>query len=273
MIPQTFIQAWRSSAPWVLNAQIEQDLVISRALIEIFSSKLLAEKLAFRGGTALNKVYISPPSRYSEDIDLVQIKQEPIGDVLTTLHDILDPWLGKPKYKQGEGRVTLIYRFESEIPPITTMKLKIEINTREHLSILGFDRVLFKIQNPWFQGEAPITIYKIEELLGTKLRALYQRRKGRDLFDLVIVDHLLKDLNWESVVKCFESYLAQDGLSISRAEFEENMFHKFNDPRFTEDMSQLLPNNKKNISHLDAGKILLENKIYSLLKGEKWKSL
>lgn len=245
MIPQTFIQAWRSHAPWLLNAQIEQDLVISRALVEIFSSAFLTGKLAFRGGTALNKIYISPPSRYSEDIDLVQIQQEPIGEVITSLHEILDPWPGKPKYKQSESRVTLTYKFESEIHPITTMKLKIEINTREHLSILGFDHTMFKVNNPWFQGEAPITIYKLEELLGTKLRALYQRKKWRDLFDLVIVDHLLTNINWRSVGECFENYLAQEGLSITRAEFEENMFHKFNDIRFTEDMSLLLPVNQK----------------------------
>lgn len=130
---------------------------------------------------------------------------------------------------------------------------------------------MFKVNNPWFQGEAPIIIYKLEELLGTKLRALYQRKKGRNLFNLVIVDHLQTNINWRSVGECFENYLAQEGLSITRAEFEENMFHKFNDIRFTEDMSLLLPVNQKNLDHLKLGKALLEHKIYPLLKGERWK--
>ena len=71
MIPKDFLTAWRHHAPWVLDAQIEQDLIISRALVEIFSQAELKETLAFRGGTALYKLYLIPPARYSEDLDLV----------------------------------------------------------------------------------------------------------------------------------------------------------------------------------------------------------
>jgi predicted nucleotidyltransferase component of viral defense system len=225
MIPQVYINAWRENAPWALDAQVEQDLVISRALVEIFSSKFLSEKLAFRGGTALNKLYLNPPARYSEDIDLVQIDQEPIGDVLSELHDILDHWLGKTKYKQSEGRVTLTYRFESEIPPVTPLKLKVEINTREHHSLLGLENADYQVQNPWFTGTTKLTMYKLEELMGTKIRALFQRKKGRDLFDLVVVSNLIKDINWQEVIRCFEHYMEQEGNKVSRAEFEENMFN------------------------------------------------
>lgn len=64
------------------------------------------------------------------------------------------------------------------------MKLKIEINTREHFNVLGLKEIPYKVENPWFSGEYNLTGYELEELLGTKLRALYQRRKRRDLFDL-----------------------------------------------------------------------------------------
>lgn len=133
MIPQANIIAWRSQAPWPTDAQVEQDLVLSRALIEIFSDSFLANELAFRGGTALNKIFINPPRRYSEDIDLVQVNSKTIGPILEALRGILDPWLGKPHWKQTKIVATLTYRFESEIPPITPMRLKVEINTREHL--------------------------------------------------------------------------------------------------------------------------------------------
>jgi len=72
VIPRAFITHWRSAVPWALDEQVEQDLVISRALVEIFSDPLLAEALAFRGGTALHKVILPAPLRYSEDIDLVR---------------------------------------------------------------------------------------------------------------------------------------------------------------------------------------------------------
>ena len=69
MIEQSYIEEWRLEHPWN-NPQAEQDLVISRAIVEIFSDDLLRKSVAFRGGTALHKLYITPQARYSEDIDI-----------------------------------------------------------------------------------------------------------------------------------------------------------------------------------------------------------
>jgi hypothetical protein len=71
MIPRAHITGWRPRAPWSTDAQIEQDLVICRALVEIYSDDLAAREVAFRGGTALHKLYFEMPGRYSEDIELV----------------------------------------------------------------------------------------------------------------------------------------------------------------------------------------------------------
>lgn len=62
--------------------------------------------------------------RRPTQLDLVQLDQEPIGNIMTKLRHTLDPWLGKPKYKQGQGRVTFLYRFESETPPHNAFKVK-----------------------------------------------------------------------------------------------------------------------------------------------------
>lgn len=67
MIPKNFIIEWRKYAPWISDAQVEQDLIICRALTELFSSELICKTLAFRGGTALYKLYCNPSPRYSED--------------------------------------------------------------------------------------------------------------------------------------------------------------------------------------------------------------
>lgn len=179
MIPRDYITEWRAEAPWVQDVQVEQDLVISRALVEIFSDPVLSEALAFRGGTALYKLYLTPAARYSEDIDLVQMTAKPAGPVMDALHAVLDPWLGKPRWKQTEGRVTMVYRFPSEDTPPLTMRLKVEINTREHFAVHGFQRVPFSVTSRWFEGACTIPTYELDELLGTKLRALYQRKKGR----------------------------------------------------------------------------------------------
>ena len=68
MIPHDYITEWRTVAPWIQDFQVEQDLAISRALVEIYSHALLRDALAFRGGTALYKLHLKPPARYSEDI-------------------------------------------------------------------------------------------------------------------------------------------------------------------------------------------------------------
>lgn len=57
MIPINFITKWAQHAPWTYQSQIEQDLVLSRALILLFQQPIIQEGLAFRGGTALNKLY------------------------------------------------------------------------------------------------------------------------------------------------------------------------------------------------------------------------
>lgn len=72
MIPRDYITSWRNKVRWVQDFQIEQDLVISRALVEIYSKHDLSAALAFRSGTALHKLHMQLPARYSDDIDLVR---------------------------------------------------------------------------------------------------------------------------------------------------------------------------------------------------------
>lgn len=239
MIPKAFINEWRAQAPWRLDAQVEQDLVISRALVEMYSVPGVAERLAFRGGTALHKLYLRPPARYSEDIDLVQVRAEPIGETLDLVRSRLDPWLGKPHRQLKEGRVNLTYRFQSEDAPPFPMRLKIEINSREHFSELGLAQLPVEVKGRWFSGAASVTTFDINELLGTKLRALYQRRKGRDLFDMA---HALahQGVDPEAILRCFHRYLAEEGRAISRAQFEENLATKSVHRDFRVDIDALL---------------------------------
>ncbi len=239
MIPFDYITEWRQQAPWVQDAQVEQDLILSRALVELFEREELVEALAFRGGTALFKLHLSPAARYSEDIDLVQVKAGPIGPILDVIREVLDPWLGQPSRAFKEGRVTLIYKMRSEGPPALPMRLKIEINTREHFSVFGIEKHPFEVNSRWFSGSANVHTYQLDELLGTKLRALYQRKKGRDLFDLWIAGRSVV-VDADRVVECLLRYLDHEGLSLSRAEFEENLEAKCSDPRFLGDIAPLL---------------------------------
>lgn len=239
MIPGDYITEWRLQAPWVQDFQVEQDLVISRALVEIFAHPLLADALAFRGGTALYKLHIDPPARYSEDIDLVQVRVEPAGPVMEVLREVLDPWLGTPRWKQTEGRITFVYRFQSEGTPSLLLRLKIEINSREHFAVYGFSRSPFNVQSRWFEGSGNITTYSLDELLATKLRALYQRSKGRDLFDLHVALQE-GEVDAGRVIEAFSQYMAHGGHGVTRDVFKQNITAKLQDPNFNADIGPLL---------------------------------
>lgn len=270
MIPQANITAWRARAPWADDAQVEQDLVLTRALIAIFSDQELAASVALRGGTALQKLFIQHPCRYSEDIDLVQMDPGPIGPILDQCRAVLDSWLGRPTRSHAVGSVTLVYRFQSEIPPVRPLRLKIEINTREHFAVLGFARRGIAADNPWCAAQAQVRTFCIDELLGTKLRALYQRRKGRDLFDLwFTVSRRMLDHN--RVLACFTEYMKRQGCSVSRAKFEQNLHDKESDPAFLDDTKPLL---RPDIDY-DAGIAMKQVRMALIeeLPGDPWKGL
>ena len=239
MISPAFITEWSQQCPWISLAQVEQDLILSRGLVEIYSDPILRERLLFRGGTALHKIVLQPAARYSEDLDFVQLHEEPIGNTLDLLRAQLNPWLGEPKIDIGPRGATLTYRFESELPPVIRLRLKIEINTREHISLLPIQQTTFKVVSRWFSGEAILPIYSITELLGTKLRALYQRRKGRDLFDLWQA-HLAGMLDVPAVVTAFRHYMSAQNHPVSSAEFAINLAAKMRHPGFLSDISPLL---------------------------------
>jgi predicted nucleotidyltransferase component of viral defense system len=115
MIHRNAIIEWGNTARWREPSYNELDMVISRALISIYQDDYLNSRLAFRGGTAIHKLFMNPPSRFSEDIDFVQITAEPIGQILDRIRKIL-AFLGEPKTKQKTSNNILLYRFEAEEP-------------------------------------------------------------------------------------------------------------------------------------------------------------
>jgi predicted nucleotidyltransferase component of viral defense system len=238
LIPLAHIQAWREHAPWPNPAQIEQDLIICRALCDLFNAPALAGKIAFRGGTAIHKLLFKQPLRYSEDIDLVQTQAEPIGPTVDAIRNAL-AWLGKCNREQAGHSMHLVFRFVPESAPQATLKLKVEINTREHQALLGYRRYRFTVASDWYSAQAELVSFEPEELFGTKLRARLQRRKNRDLFDL---HHglLQLDMDADKVVTGLNHYLALEEHPISRAEAEERMLRKLT-RSLTEDIEPLPP--------------------------------
>lgn len=244
MIPRAYITEWQQYAPWQFPEQVEQDLIICQALINIFSDEFLKAKLAFRGGTALYKLFILPPARYSEDIDLVQVEAGPVKEIVYRLRKALN-FIGKPAFKISQASFKLRYHYDSEIEPVRRLGLKVEVNSREHFTVKGWLKLPFSIKTAGFTGGAEITTFHINELLGTKLRALYQRKKGRDLYDLYKALTTIKTES-EEIIECYNAYMnfslrnSGDKKVPSSKEFKICLAEKLADPDFTGDTAALL---------------------------------
>ena len=269
MIPASYIQEWSNKAPWPDSRQVEQDLIITRALCDLSNSPALKEKIAFRGGTVINKLLFCQPLRYSEDIDLVQTQPEPIGPTINAVRDALS-WLGKCNRNQAKHFTRLVFRFTPEAEQVTAFRLKVEINTREHKNLYGIKRYPFEIDSSWRQAKTEILSFEPEELFGTKLRALLQRYKGRDLFDLHQGMEQLS-MNLDKLIACFEFYTSMEGKQISRAVAEQRMLKKLS-RSLTDDIAPLLP---AGIRFNDEDAIDAFNHVWTELiariKGDPWK--
>ncbi len=239
MLPEAFITEWKLDHPWVQDEFVEQDLILSRLLVELYSNKIIKNELLFRGGTALHKIFLSKPYRYSEDLDFVQINPGSIGPIISEIRKVVRTIINsKPRYEAHHGRVILRYKYKAENPPHPTMKIKIEINSREHFALDEIHFIPFGYNSQWSSGLTKISTYSIEELLATKLRALYQRRKGRDLFDIWISKELNID-NYKVINFC-QKYFEKEGLSISRKLFLSNLEDKIKNPQFQLDTHPLM---------------------------------
>ncbi len=240
MIPERYITEWSEQAPWVVNKFIEQDLIVCRALVSIYSDAFLAEHLAFRGGTALGKLYLKPQPRYSEDIDLVQVQAEPIKETIDHLRDAL-AWLGEPVVKQKKHNNTLVFKVQPTDMDAGEIHLKVEINCKEHFCVFPMVRVPFAVDSSWFKGACEVLTYELVELTGTKLRAVYQRRKGRDLFDLWKILSMHPELDKGKVMESYERYLGFTASHLpTYKEFVLNMDEKLQDEEFLTDTEMIL---------------------------------
>jgi len=196
--------------------------------------------LAFRGRTALHKLYLNPAPRYSEDIDLVQINPGPVKPIMQRLQEVIT-FFEEPRKTQVKGHgAKALYRFTSEYEEIR-LRLKLEINCKEHFNVLDWVDFPFEVNSEWFSGKTEIKTYSINELLGTKLRALYQRSNGRDLFDLDY-SRLNIDLNIDHIIECFKEYtsFSTGKKPPSKKEFLMNIEEKEQSPEFIGDMEALI---------------------------------
>lgn len=237
MIPAANITAWRQRAPWPEDNQVEQDLILSRLMIEIANNELLGPELAFRGGTCLHKLHLPVPLRYSEDLDYVRRTKSGIKDLLGALREVAGRLGLDERGTRFSGPMAHAAFDATPTAGIGRIRVKVEINITEIESCFPRIAIPLSVESPWWRGDAEIVTFSLDELIGTKLRALYQRSKGRDLFDLWLVLTRL-DPDDERIVAAFHHYMGSNAFSFP--ELSLNLSAKLEDRDFRADLFQLV---------------------------------
>jgi len=233
MIPYDNITAWGVTHPWPSRDQIEQDLLLSRAICDIYSNSFLSDELIFRGGTALHKLILNKPFRYSEDLDFVRTSSGGIGNIMKELTK-----LGKQSGYSVSTKINMFPKVFWKTLSQTghPIKIKLEINTYERAPVLPITKIAHNVENEWFSNNVDVNVMQIEEIAATKLRALFQRAKGRDLFDLWLMTNEEK-VDAGLVCNVFSTY-RPDRYTVSRA--IDNLKDKLDDEMFRIDIINLI---------------------------------
>lgn len=106
--------------------------------------------------------------------------------------------------------------------------------------MLGWTEKEFTVNTDWFNGSSNIQTYQLEEMIGTKLRALYQRKYGRDLYDIYKA-LTLASLNIEQVIQCYNEYMAfVVDKPPTQKQYLNNLATKMKDREFFEDTTSLI---------------------------------
>ena len=257
MIPYNAITAHGVSHPWPTREQIEQDLLLDQAICEIYQDEFLGTELAFRGGTALHKLFLPEPFRYSEDLDFVRTTSGGIGTIIDQIKLIGN--------QLGYSVATKMGKFPKIFWKGTTqtgysLKIKIEINTYERSPALPLINKEYSVESDWYTKAAFVKTFQAEELAATKIRALYQRTKGRDLFDLWLMLTLL-NIDPDIVCSAFERYRPENYSSKNAI---ENLQKKIQDEKFKSDMDYIAAGIISDYKITEAASLVI-NKILSRL--------
>jgi len=240
---------------------VEQDYLLSKAVAAIFEDKFLKSQVAMRGGTVLHKGHLAPASRYSEDIDLVLVGTRPPAHIKKALHRVLRPLLDKPSESvfaeiqlavrnlvAKSKIIRTTYTYDPLSSEAALAQLKVEVNVNENRSF--YPLVPIEVQVPDGAGgvrPVPVVSYDLDEMLGTKLRALLQREHGRDLFDLWWAWKSTNEaasatrVSPQRVGAAFRFYMDQEGSSFKAADVQRELDRRMTSRKFLADMEGFMP--------------------------------
>ena len=205
---------------------IEKDFVLTLVLKEIYASQF-KNILVFKGGTALHKLYLY--KRLSVDLDFTALKKLDI-DAFKNVLAIREINSEIKKVVTSENSISIDLKYTSLLNYPDS--IKIDISLRE-TPLLELKEIA--LPSPYFSG-FHIRTFQIEEMAAEKLRALVQRKRPRDYFDMWV---LLKEIKFKDFEKLAEKKLADtnDELDISKVFVDLDIVKSL----WKDDLRQLIP--------------------------------
>lgn len=213
-----------------------------------------------RGGTVLHKVHLAPAARYSEDIDLVALGSARTDDILSALERVMTAIMrdGPADSFTEKVRLTLrnlakpskiakqIYVYAPRGARRREAELKVEVNLTERTPVFPVVTLPLTVQLPEGDTTFEVVSFDVNEMLGTKMRALLQRDHGRDLFDLAHAWTTCASpghahaISGPRAAEAFVEYMKREGSVVTRERFEAKLDRKLQLNRFRADLSDVL---------------------------------
>lgn len=237
MIPRPALAQWRRRAPWANDLQVEQDLLLSILAVLVAGHPYLKDRLVWRGGTCLHKLHLDTPWRYSEDLDYVLHDAEPDhGRVADSLREVVgDVGMDVHHSEVTPTRVN-VYADTETTSGGERIRVKFEVNCGDAPPVLELVRLHHAVDTRWRSEASDVLTFQAPELVGTKFRALAQRRKGRDLPDMWLARRELQ-IGDAPLAVAGHHYLDHEG--IEPATLRQQLAMHATDRDFTHDLDLL----------------------------------
>jgi predicted nucleotidyltransferase component of viral defense system len=194
MLTQPQVQRY-SNESGLRDIMIAEKEMVLTFLLQLLSERGILDRLAFKGGTCLRKMFLGTHGRFSTDLDFTGIEEHDHEEVILAMMEAFEqPFYGiqfaipdEGYYETQDGMswgVNPTYAHEWNASGVSEVKLQI---SRRETPTLPTERRP-QLEQSYFKllPFVPVQIIclALEEILAEKIRACYQRNKARDIFDL-----------------------------------------------------------------------------------------
>jgi predicted nucleotidyltransferase component of viral defense system len=176
---------------------IAENEIVLTYLLQLLAERGILDKLAFKGGTCLRKMFIGSGGRFSTDLDFTRVEEHDHEDVILAMMEAFEqPFhglrFGVPDdsyYETQDGLswgVNPVYAHEWNRDGQSLIRLQV---SRREVPTLPASRNAQRLQS-YFRhlpfDPVDISCLALPEIIAEKIRACYQRSKARDIYDLSV---------------------------------------------------------------------------------------